>query len=201
MAVGIVALACFFYWLYGAPRRGDAWLFWPLAIAMTYRGLWWVLEWINFARPKVEPFVPPQRQWTVDVLTTACPGEPRGMILRTMRAMQAIRYPHTSYLCDEGNDPVLREACRQLGIIHVTREVKTHAKAGNINNALAQCTAKSRSCSTRTTSRRRISSSASLAISRIRQSASCNPCKPTAIKRTASSRMAQRNKPTSSTAR
>jgi cellulose synthase (UDP-forming) len=81
-----------------------------------------------------------QREWKVDVLTTACPGEPRGMILRTLRAMQAIRYPHTSYLCDEGDDPVLREACRQLGIVHVTRQEKKDAKAGNINNALQQCT-------------------------------------------------------------
>ncbi|HEX8312486.1 MAG TPA: glycosyltransferase [Chthoniobacteraceae bacterium] len=140
MGVGIVALVSFLFWLYGVPRRGDAWLFWPLAIAMTYRALWWVLEWTNFARPRVEPLAPVQREWKVDVLTTACPGEPRGMILRTLRAMQAMRYPHTSYLCDEGNDPVLREACRQLGVVHVTREIKTHAKAGNINNALAQCT-------------------------------------------------------------
>jgi len=60
------------------------------------------------------------------------------MIVRTLRAMVDIRYPHTNYLCDEGNDPELREVCRQLGIVHVTRVEKKHAKAGNINNALSR---------------------------------------------------------------
>jgi cellulose synthase (UDP-forming) len=54
--------------------------------------------------------------------------------------MRAIRYPHTSYLCDEGDDPALRAACERLGVVHVTRQVKTNAKAGNINNALRQAT-------------------------------------------------------------
>jgi len=105
---------------------------------MAYRALWWVVEWLNYCRPKFSEHRPPKREWTVDVLTTACPGEPRGMILRTLLAMKAIRYPHTDYLCDEGNDPVLREACEALGIRHVTRTIKKDAKAGNINNALDQ---------------------------------------------------------------
>lgn len=136
--LGFLSLVVTFIWLFGAERRGDAILFWPLAITFIYYGLCWIYEWMNYARPKIEPFRAPQRQWTVDVLTTACPGEPHGMILRTLQAMKAIRYPHTNYLCDEGDDPVLREACRKLGIIHVTRKEKHNAKAGNINNALAQ---------------------------------------------------------------
>ena len=43
-----------------------------------------------------------------------------------------------TYLCDEGNDPVLKKFCGIHGIVHVTREKKTDAKAGNINNALKQ---------------------------------------------------------------
>jgi cellulose synthase (UDP-forming) len=54
--------------------------------------------------------------------------------------MKAIHYPHTDYLCDEGNDPVLRQACEALSIRHITRVVKKDAKAGNINNALEQAT-------------------------------------------------------------
>ena len=140
IAAGTVALAFFFAWLFEPERRGDAWLFWPLAVAMAYRALWWLFEWVHYACPKFEPLAVPSRAWTADVLTTACPGEPRGMILRTLRAMKAIRYPHTDWLCDEGDDPVLRAACATLGIRHVTRTEKTDAKAGNINNALAQAT-------------------------------------------------------------
>jgi hypothetical protein len=136
---GVIALVIFFWWLLAPERRGDSWLFWPLFAALLYRSLAWIVEWLNYARPKFEPYVAPRRQWTVDVLTTACPGEPRGMILRTLIAMKAITYPHRDVLCDEGDDPVLKEACRQLGVTHVTRKIKSHAKAGNINNGLTQC--------------------------------------------------------------
>src|SRR5687768_9642318 len=136
VVIGLASLAAFFVWLLQPERRGDGWLFWPLFLALVYRALFWLFEWGNYVRPKFEPFVAPRRQWTVDVLTTACPGEPRGMVLRTLRAMKAIRYPHRDFLCDEGDDPILREACRVLGIVHVTRTTKCDAKAGNINHAL-----------------------------------------------------------------
>jgi len=137
---GTVAVGSFFVWMFNPDHRGDAWLFWPLALSLAYNAVWWLMEWSNYARPKIEPFRAPRREWTVDILTTACPGEPSGMILRTLLAMKAIRYPHTNYLCDEGDDPVLREACRQLGITHVTRGDRRDAKAGNINNALQRAT-------------------------------------------------------------
>ena len=136
VVIGLVSLAAFFVWLLQPERRGDGWLFWPLFFALVYRALFWLFEWANYVRPKFEQFVAPKRPWTVDVLTTACPGEPRGMVLRTLRAMKAIRYPHRDFLCDEGDDPILREACRVLGIVHVTRANKRDAKAGNINHAL-----------------------------------------------------------------
>jgi hypothetical protein len=80
------------------------------------------------------------RDFSVDMLTTACPGEPHSMIIRTLKKMVAVKYPHTTYLCDEGDDPVLKKVCAELGVVHVTRVEKKHAKAGNINNALQQAT-------------------------------------------------------------
>jgi len=138
--LGTAGMVLFFLWLLTPDIRGEAWFFWPVFASMAYRALWWVVEWLNYCRPKFQPHVEPRQPWTVDVMTTACPGEPRGMILRTLLAMKAIRYPHTDYLCDEGDDPVLREACEALGIRHVTRTVKKDAKAGNINNALELAT-------------------------------------------------------------
>ncbi len=138
--LGVAMLAMFFTWLLGLERRGDSWLYWLFVATVFYKALWWLVEWLNYIRPKFSESVPPKRTWTVDVMTTACPGEPLGMILRTLLAMKAIRYPHTDYLCDEGNDPQLRAICAALGIRHVTREVKKNAKAGNINNALQQAT-------------------------------------------------------------
>ena len=56
--------------------------------------------------------------------------------METLKAIQAIRYPHTTWLCDEANDPYLIEICKELGVRHVTRNNRKDAKAGNINNAL-----------------------------------------------------------------
>ncbi|HEY5813567.1 MAG TPA: hypothetical protein VIT23_13045 [Terrimicrobiaceae bacterium] len=127
--MGLIALVTFLVWLFSPEHRGDPWVFWPLALGFIYRGLIWIMEWMYFARPRFEPLRKPAKSWTVDVLTTYCPGEPHGMVLRTLLAMKAIRYPHENYLCDEADDPLLKDACRKRGIHHVTRDIKTHAKA------------------------------------------------------------------------
>ncbi|MDO7884488.1 glycosyltransferase family 2 protein [Hymenobacter cheonanensis] len=141
IAGGALCLVNFLWWFATATQGGYWPLFCLLALSLGFKALRMVHEWVHYAqvRVPVPPAYPPRLR-TVDVLTTACPGEPRQMIINTLRAMQAITYPHTSYLCDEGNDPVLRAACRSLGVVHVTRQVKVNAKAGNINNALRQAT-------------------------------------------------------------
>lgn len=138
---GLVALGYFLWWAVTATHPGYAPLFWLLMLSLGFKLLSTLHEWVHYMHVR-EPVPPAYRPAprSVDVLTTACPGEPHTMIIRTLEAMQAIRYPHTSYLCDEGNDPVLRAACARLGVVHVTRELKINAKAGNINNALRQAT-------------------------------------------------------------
>jgi cellulose synthase (UDP-forming) len=139
-----IASLCLAYLLWGfytVAQPGYAPLYWLLLLSLGYKVLWMLHEWVHYTQVRVP--VPPTytpRRYTVDMLTTACPGEPHSMIITTLEAMQAVRYPHTSYLCDEGDDPVLRAACVRLGVVHVTREEKTDAKAGNINNALRQAT-------------------------------------------------------------
>ncbi len=127
-------------WLMNPDRIGDPVVYFMLTGAMLLRAIAWLFEWYNYWAISASPVLKPRRRWTVDILTTACPGEPTGMIVRTLKAMTEIRYPHTNYLCDEGNDPQLKRICDELGVIHVTRTKKKNAKAGNINNALAQCT-------------------------------------------------------------
>jgi cellulose synthase (UDP-forming) len=97
-------------------------------------------EWYHYWSISI-PAVPPiTRAYTVDVFTTFCAGEPYEMIVETLTAMQAITYPHESFLCDEANDAYLKSVCQSLGVHYVTRTDKRDAKAGNINNALRQST-------------------------------------------------------------
>ncbi|KUG07683.1 hypothetical protein ASU33_15275 [Solirubrum puertoriconensis] len=143
--LGVAALLYFLIWFIDPAHVGYRPLFWLLTISLGFKVLRTLHEWVHYAGVSLP--VPPDTlpastapQLRVDMLTTACPGEPRDMVARTLRAMQRVRYPHTSYLCDEGNDPWLRALCEELGVVHVTRTEKIDAKAGNINNALRQAT-------------------------------------------------------------
>ncbi|MBX0289844.1 glycosyltransferase [Hymenobacter sp. HSC-4F20] len=139
VGIGVVLTGHFLWWFSDKAHVGYAPLFWLLSVSLGFKLLRMLHEWYHYVQVS-EPVAPagPAPALTVDVLTTACPGEPRAMIEQTLRAMQQMRYPHTSYLCDEGDDPYLRQLCQQLGVVHVTRQVKVDAKAGNINHALQQ---------------------------------------------------------------
>lgn len=130
-----------FIWWFARPEHIGYWpIYWLLTTAMIFKLVKMLHEWYHYWDPSIPEAPILKTKFTADVLTTACPGEPKEMIIRTLRAMHAISYPHTNYLCDEGNDPELKKVCDELGIVHVTREKKINAKAGNINNALQQAT-------------------------------------------------------------
>ncbi|QDK79697.1 glycosyltransferase [Spirosoma sp. KCTC 42546] len=140
ISVGLLFIVAFL-WVYLKPEnRGYSWLFAMLTVSVTFKLLRLLHEWYHYWN--VVPATPPAvtRIWSVDIFTTFCPGEPYEMVLNSLRAIQAIPYPHTTYLCDEADDPYLRQVCEQMGIRHVTRTDKKDAKAGNINNALQLAT-------------------------------------------------------------
>lgn len=138
--LGLITMGLFLYWFLDEDHVGYGPLFWLLTTALGFKLLRTLHEWYHYYDISV-PIKPTLKtKYTVDVLTTACPGEPHSMIINTLEAIQNITYPHTTYLCDEGDDPVLKAACQRLGVKHVTRKVKVDAKAGNINNALKQAT-------------------------------------------------------------
>jgi cellulose synthase (UDP-forming) len=139
---GLLSMIIFTVWFFDPVHIGFGPIYWLLTFALFFKLAIVLHEWYHYW--SIDIPVPPQTKtktkFTADILTTACPGEPYEMIVRTLRAMVAVRYPHTNYLCDEGNDPELRKICKELGVIHVTRQEKINAKAGNINNALKQAT-------------------------------------------------------------
>lgn len=138
--LGLAGMSYFLYRVYRADNHGDPWLYWLLVGVLTYGALKTLHEWIHYLAISGPPKVRGKRAFTADVFTTFCAGEPYEMIVETLTAIKNIRYPHESYLCDEADDPYLRQVCQELGIHHVTRTKKIHAKAGNINNALRQST-------------------------------------------------------------
>ncbi|SDL46186.1 Glycosyltransferase, catalytic subunit of cellulose synthase and poly-beta-1,6-N-acetylglucosamine synthase [Salinimicrobium catena] len=134
--LGIFSILNFLFFFFKQEHRVNSFLFGILAIVIFYGVLKKLYMWYNYSNISVPkpPEVTPE--FTVDVLTTYFPGEPYEMITTTLKAIKNIHYPHTTYLCDEANDPFLKEFCEQHEIVHVTRDNRKDAKAGNINNAL-----------------------------------------------------------------
>ncbi|HEY9735174.1 MAG TPA: glycosyltransferase [Trichocoleus sp.] len=76
--------------------------------------------------PSVDVFIP-----TYD--------EPEFILRRTVIGCQAIDYPHKQvYLLDDTRRPEIRALAAELGCEYITRPNNRHAKAGNLNHAIAQ---------------------------------------------------------------
>jgi cellulose synthase (UDP-forming) len=126
-------------WLFSI--NWDAW--WiaiPLVLAETYSLIDSLL--FGFTVWKLKKRVPPKAPegLTVDVFITTY-NEPLDLVLTTARAAKAIRYPHKTWILDDGNRAEVREAAEAEGIGWITRsadwkDMPRHAKAGNLNNAL-----------------------------------------------------------------
>lgn len=133
--IGVVCMALFLAELLRAGGEYPI-LYWTLVATIIFTCLKILHEWIHYLYITVPATPVPEKEFTVDVFTTFCAGEPYDMIRETLMAIKAIKYPHQTFLCDEADDPYLKNLCKELGVIHVTRTLKINAKAGNINNAL-----------------------------------------------------------------
>ncbi|MDB5237422.1 MAG: hypothetical protein JWL88_524 [Parcubacteria group bacterium] len=84
---------------------------------------------------------------SIDVFITVA-GEPEAIVAETIRAAKAMQYPkHSVYVLNDGyvakkdNWQAIEMLAAELGVNCITRDIPGGAKAGNINNALAQTNA------------------------------------------------------------
>src|SRR3954469_25030373 len=82
---------------------------------------------------------PAPRNRTVDVFIT-CYNEPLEVLRRTAIGARAIRYPHRTYMLDDGKRDDVKMMADQLGIGYIRRVGNANAKAGNLNFALSVTT-------------------------------------------------------------
>jgi cellulose synthase (UDP-forming) len=71
----------------------------------------------------------------VDVFITDY-DEPLEVLRRTAIGARAIRYPHRTWMLDDGKRDEVKAMADALGIGYIRREGNEHAKAGNLNHAL-----------------------------------------------------------------
>jgi cellulose synthase (UDP-forming) len=68
-------------------------------------------------------------------------NEPVEMMRRTVLAAMRMNYAHETWLLDDGNRAEMRALAAALGCRYLARTENSHAKAGNLNNALKHCDA------------------------------------------------------------
>jgi len=117
------------------------WVALPLVLAETYSlidvSLYGLTMWRSRTRDAPAAARPGV---TVDVFITTY-NEQVELVIRTARAALDIRYPHSTWILDDGKREEMRAAAEVAGVGYITRgddwkNRPLHAKAGNLNNAL-----------------------------------------------------------------
>ena len=80
--------------------------------------------------------VVPEPNLKVDVFITTY-NEEVDLLRTTVRAAVGMRYPHRTFVLDDGRRPAVRAMAEEVGALYMTRSDNAHAKAGNWNNAFA----------------------------------------------------------------
>lgn len=141
--VALAALAVgagYLVWRVGWTVNTDAlWLAVPLLVAevhgyLTYIGFMF-MTWDISPLPKP----PPLRGASVDFFIPTY-NEPFSVLAPTIAGALAVRYPHQTWVLDDGRRPWVRALCKRLGARYLVRDDNLGAKAGNINAALPRTT-------------------------------------------------------------
>jgi cellulose synthase (UDP-forming) len=133
-------------WRWLASINWEAWwIAMPLVVAETYSLIDVALFALTMWKARERPAPPPAPAGLTADVFIATYNEPVELVRETARAARDIRYPHETYILDDGDRPAMRQAAAELGIGYITRgrewkDRPRHAKAGNINNALMETT-------------------------------------------------------------
>ena len=89
---------------------------------------------------------PPSRDGIRPTVAVLIPtyNEPAEVIAPTIAAACALLPRHETWVLDDGDRTWVAEMCEALGARYVSRDVHNHAKAGNLNHALAMIAAEER---------------------------------------------------------
>jgi cellulose synthase (UDP-forming) len=123
-------------WRIGWTGDGVSPVTFTLLLVTELYGMWALatLTWFGWRRrPAQRP--PILSRPSVDVYVCTY-DEPEEVVLATLAGCRALRYPHTTYLLDDGRRERMRELAELTGACYRTRPDNAHAKAGNINAAL-----------------------------------------------------------------
>ena len=111
-------------------------LSWALYLAEIYGFMSALLHIFMCWRLTIRQAPEPEAGKTVDVFIPTY-NESVDLVRRTVLAARNMSYPHQTWLLDDGNRPDMKRLAERLGVNYLARQDNLHAKAGNLNHALA----------------------------------------------------------------
>jgi len=133
---GFISIIQFAEWWFQPGNIGNIYLYILLSMGFWYGISRLVLVWINYLHISKPEHVDAPEEFSVAIFTTSSPGEPLSMFEKTLDACKNIRYPHTTYLLDDTQDPAFREVAERCGAVWLELVGIPGAKAGKVNKAL-----------------------------------------------------------------
>lgn len=136
----------FWLWWLGHSAHSTPWLYWTQTVTLLYQttilpSFYWFF--VRRMRRPVEP--EPRTGMRVAMITLCVPSsESIAVIRRQLEALRQVRYPHDSWVLDEGDSPQVRALAQSLGVRYFTRRgverwnqpqppFQVATKAGNVN--------------------------------------------------------------------
>lgn len=131
----------YFVWRFDATfNPAVPWFYWAF-LAAEVIGFGEVLLFYFTAWPqRTHRQLPAPAGRTVDLFVPTY-NEPVSLLRDTLVCAVNVRYPHTTWVLDDGSRPEVEALARELGCRYLARTDRTHAKAGNLNNALQHSSA------------------------------------------------------------
>ena len=141
VALGLLGLVTYAFYLSYRIRytlNPDALVFsWAVLLAEVHGFFSFAFYFFQVRRLRGRRVPAPASNRTVDVFVTTYNEDP-DLLRQTLRAAVAMRYPHRTWVLDDGRRPAVRALAEELACGYLTRDGNEHAKAGNWNNAFAQ---------------------------------------------------------------
>jgi cellulose synthase (UDP-forming) len=144
--VWILANVLFWSWWLQPERVGTPWLYLLLSLALAYDVTFLPTMYLFFVGRMRQPrHFRPAPDLRVALVTLCVPAqESLDVIREQLEALVRVRYPHDSWVLDEGGDPAVRALAASLGVKYFSRAgverynqpvppFKAKTKAGNVN--------------------------------------------------------------------
>lgn len=126
-------------WRYGTLGEESPVFSWMLYLAEIYGYLTAILYIFMAFRLTIRNPPKPKSNLSVDVFVPTYNEDP-DLVRKTLLAAINMDYPHVTWLLDDGNRPEMKALAQRLNVNYIARTENSHAKAGNLNNALKYST-------------------------------------------------------------